>query len=86
MNGSVIHCPFIVVDTHVTEPASGWLPGLTRAKYVPCMTAITPVFYNSVTLSATSNFFSRLSYMEVLPDERAETVVGFLRRTLDDME
>ena len=30
--------------------------------------------------------FSRLSYMEVLPDERAETVVGFLRRTLDDME
>ncbi len=26
--------------------------------------------------------FSRLSYMEVLPDERAETVVGFFRRAL----
>src|SRR3972149_7205535 len=61
MNRSVVHCPFIVIDTHMTEPASGWLPCLSRAKYVPCVATITPVFCNCVALSATSNFFCRLS-------------------------
>src|SRR3990167_7277992 len=58
VDGSIIHCPFIVIDTHVTESASSWLPCLSRTEYVPCMAAIAPVFYNGVALSAKTATFS----------------------------
>src|SRR3990170_769745 len=61
MNRSVVHCPFIVIDTHMTEPASGRLPSFSRAKYVPCVTTIAPVFCNSVTLSTTNRTLNCLS-------------------------